>query len=187
MNLDTSILWRREDRPGHEHARLVQHESDWLLSGVALFEHDGLPCNLAYSVRCNPTWATRHAHVTGRVGNREVNVEIAADAAGNWTLNGETCAEVSGAIDVDLNFSPSTNLLPIRRLNLGIGQRAEVRAAWLRFPSFRLELLAQSYTRTGERSYVYESGGGSFVARLDVGEAGWPLAYAGIWSSEATS
>ncbi len=32
-------------------------------------------------------------------------------------------------LDVDINFSPSTNLPPIRRLNLGIGQEAKVRAA----------------------------------------------------------
>jgi hypothetical protein len=38
-------------------------------------------------------------------------------------------------------FSPSTNLLPIRRLNLGVGQAAKVQAAWLRFLGFTLESL----------------------------------------------
>lgn len=187
MALDTSILWRRNDRPGHEYARLVEQDSHWLVSGVALFEHEGLPCRLDYSVRSDRAWATQHARVEGRVGGREVNVEITVDDAGVWRLNGAICPEVSGPIDVDLNFSPSTNLLPIRRLNLEIGQRAEVRAAWLRFPSFRLELLVQSYTRTGEQTYVYESGGGSFVAQLEVSEVGWPLSYAGAWSAVATS
>jgi len=185
MSLDTSILWRRHDRPGHEYARLNEHDAHWLIAGAALFEHDGMPCHLDYSVRCDKSWATQHARVQGWVGEREVNVEITADHARVWRLDGEIRPEVAGAVDVDLNFSPSTNLLPIRRLDLAIGQRAEVRAAWLRFPSFRLELLVQAYTRTGERTYVYESGGGSFVAQLEVDEGGWPLSYAGVWTAEA--
>lgn len=187
MRLDTSILWRRNDNTGHEYARLIEHETQWLVSGVALFEHEGLPCSLGYSIRCDRSWATQYARVEGRVGDRDVNVEITADEARVWRVNGEICPEVAGSIDVDLNFSPSTNLLPIRRLNLEIGQRAEVRAAWLRFPSFRLELLVQSYTRTGAQTYTYESGGGSFVAQLEVAEVGWPVSYAGVWSVVAMS
>ena len=41
---------------------------------------------------------------------------------------------VDGCRDIDLNFSPSTNVLPIRRLSLDVGDQAAVRAAWLRFP-----------------------------------------------------
>ena len=85
-----------------------------------------------------------------------------------WRLIGSPCRElrpvVSGCIDLDLNFSPSTNLLPIRRLNLSVGQQATVRAAWLRFPSFALEPLDQLYRRVGESSYRYESASGKFVA-----------------------
>lgn len=71
-----------------------------------------------------------------------------------------------------LNFSPSTNLLPIRRLNLAIGQGAAVRAAWLRFPSFTLEPLEQVYRRIDPTTYRYESAGGRFVAELQVNDSG---------------
>ena len=181
-----SILWRREDRPGHEYARLSQTDSGWNLSGVAVFEHDGLPCNLSYLVSCDRSWCTKEALVTGWVGKTEAKARITADPERVWHLNGEICRSVAGALDVDLNFSPSTNLLPIRRLNLGVGQRAEIRAAWLRFPSFTIEPLVQSYTRTGERSYVYESAGGSFTAELQIAEAGWPTYYGRIWSMESS-
>lgn len=185
MQPDDTILWTRNDRPGHEYARLSADEAGWRLSGVALFEHDGLPCNLSYAVRCDRSWVTTEAEVTGRVGPREVDVSLIADAARVWRLNGEICAAVTGAIDVDLNFSPSTNLLPIRRLNLAVRERSEICAAWLRFPGFTLEPLVQSYTRTSEQTYVYESGGGTFVAELQIGKAGWPLSYGNIWSAAA--
>src|SRR5438093_248859 len=85
---------------------------------------------------------------------------------GRWTPNGTECPAVAGCVDLDLNFSPSTNLLPIRRLDLPIGGRAAVRAAWLRFPGFTLEPLEQVYHRIDEGTYRYESAGGSFIAEL---------------------
>ena len=112
-----------------------------------------------------------------------MNIKITVDAH-RWTLNGVEKAAVNGCVDLDLNFSPATNLLPIRRLNLEIGQQAEVSAAWLRFPSFELEPLAQVYTRLDEFTYRYSSGGGSFVRELTVNEVGFVTDYPGLWQVE---
>jgi uncharacterized protein len=78
-------------------------------------------------------------------------------------------------------------LLPIRRLDLKIGQAATVVAAWLKFPSFALEPLPQVYRRLDEATYRYESSGGEFVADLQVDPSGFVLDYPGIWNAEATS
>src|SRR5438132_8544795 len=71
-----------------------------------------------------------------------------------WRLMGSPCRElgpaVSGCIDLDLNFSPSTNLLPIRRLTLSVGQQDTVRSAWLRFSRFALETLDHLSRRVAE-------------------------------------
>lgn len=182
--LDRSILWRRNDEPGHEVVRLVESDSGWTLSGFALFAHEGLPCRLAYVVRCDRSWATTAAHVSGRIGRDQVGLVIVRDPAGSWTLNDAPCPAVAGCVDVDLNFSPSTNLLPVRRLALDIGQRADVTAAWLRFPQMTLEPLVQTYERRGERSWVYRSQGG-FVAPVEVDESGLPLSYGDLWVAEA--
>jgi hypothetical protein len=76
-------------------------------------------------------------------------------------------------------------LLPIRRLNLAIGEQARVRAAWLRFPGFALEPLEQIYRRTGVTTYQYESGGGRFTTELRVNEAGFVTDYPNLWAFEA--
>src|SRR5438132_1248052 len=101
----------------------------------------------------------------GRGGHEEDAVQSLACGrpARRWRLNGTECPAVAGCIDVDLNWSPSTNLLPICRLGLAPGQEAGVRAAWLRFPSFTLEPLEQRYRRLDAATYRYESGGGAFV------------------------
>lgn len=179
------VLWRRLDQPGHEYAELRQEKSVWLLNGIALFAHEKQPCRLEYQVTCDEQWSTVSATVAGRVGERCVDVNIAADRDGQWHLNGDLCPGVAGCRDIDLNFSPSTNLLPIRRLNLSVGQESAVRGAWLRFPGFTLEPLDQKYRRMSDRTWRYESAGGKFVAEIDVSESGLPLRYGSIWSADA--
>ncbi|HEY6895432.1 MAG TPA: putative glycolipid-binding domain-containing protein [Rhodanobacteraceae bacterium] len=178
----SAILWRRLDRPGHEFASLRRNDSNWLLNGVAVFEHDAQPCNLRYAIVCDASFRTVSADVVGCVGSRDVEVTIRVDER-TWKMNGETQRGVAGCIDVDLNFSPSTNLLPIRRLNLPVGEQARVRAAWLRFPTFHLEPLEQTYRRVAERQFRYQSA--SFAADLLVNEDGLPLRYGDIWSADA--
>ena len=111
-----------------------------------------------------------------------VSVEV---DEGRWRLNGADCPDVTGCIDVDLNFSPSTNLLTIRRLELEVGEEAKVRAAWLRFPSFALEPLEQLYRRIDATTYHYESAGGEFVARLQVNADGFVVNYPNFWRAES--
>ena len=181
MTKAATILWRRAESPGHESARLSSDGDGWVLAGTAVFAHQGEPCRLDYRITCDHGFQTRTAVVNGWVGEREVDITIEADGAGGWRLNGAECSQVEGCVDVDLNFSPSTNLLPIRRLRLAVGDEAEVRAAWLRFPGFALEPLPQRYRRTGQLAYRYESAGGAFVRDLTVDGAGFVVSYPGFF------
>ena len=149
-----------------------------------MFVHEGSPCRLDYLLECDSRWQTLSGKIAGRVGDEVIGVEISVDPTRRWRLNGEECAEVEGCVDLDLNFSPSTNLLPIRRLNLAVGREAGVRAAWLRFPSFRLEPLEQMYRRIDTSTYRYESAGGEFVTELEVNEAGFVKHYPNFWRAE---
>lgn len=180
-----SILWRRLDRPGHELARVAPSESGWILSGTALFLHEGAPCQLDYEIGCNDRWGTISGSVIGRVGEEAISIEVAVGPGGVWVSNGVEVPAVRGAVDLDLNFSPSTNLLPIRRLNLPVGQEAAVRAAWLRFPSFVFEPLEQTYRRIDASTYRYASAGGRFTADLTVNDDGLVTFYPGLAESEA--
>ena len=180
-----AILWRRLDRPGAESAQVFRRGDRWHLVGSAVFAHEARACRLDYSVICDGAWRTVSASVRGWIGTDDVEVDVAVTAPGQWTLNGGECADVAGCVDVDLNWSPSTNLLPIRRLRLAPGQEASVRAAWLRFPSLALEPLDQRYRRLDESRYRYESAGGSFVAVLDVNDAGLVIHYPGFAQADA--
>lgn len=181
--MNQSILWRGIDLRGHEACRLSRIDAEWRLEGTAVFSSEGRPCRLSYLVTCDSIWNTLSGVVSGWVGDDDVNIELFVNALHRWQMNGVAKPDVNGCIDLDLNFSPSTNLLPIRRLNLEIGQQAEVKAAWLQFPSFELEPFPQVYTRLDEFKYRYSSDGGTFVRDLTVNSAGFVTDYPELWQA----
>jgi len=123
------MLWKRLDLPGHEIARFDAVDNGWKLSGTAIFADPQGPCKLDYLVICDPAWRTSLAQVRGLAAGRDIDLTASVDAERTWRLNGSECPAVKGCVDIDLGFSPSTNLLPIRRIELAVGEKAEVRAA----------------------------------------------------------
>lgn len=182
-----SILWRGLVFPGHEACRLFSKDRQWYLEGTAVFSHELRACLLNYQVVCDEAWQTLSAQIEGWLEDSPIDIQIHTDSSQSWWLDGVEQPDVKGCTDLDLNFSPSTNLLPIRRLNLSIGETGAVRAAWLRFPSFTLEPLSQRYTRLDQNTYRYESAGGQFKVDLTVNSSGLVVDYPDVWRCEAGS
>ena len=185
MNTSCSILWRRLDQPGHEAAFLVRRQGGWELAGSSVFAYGAVPVRLDYLIVCDGRWQTCSVQIRGWVGATPIALDLAVDETRHWQQNAVERPAVAGCIDVDLGFSPATNLLPIRRLELAVARAADVRAAWLGFPSLSLEPLNQRYERTGLTTYHYESAGGEFRTELEVNAAGFVTRYPGLWQAEA--
>lgn len=174
------MMWRRLDCPGQEWARLSNIRSSPVLRGTAIFVEDRIPARLDYKIRCSPRWETLSADILGWVKDEKVELRIESRPGRTWWINGLLVPQVEGLVDIDLSFSPSTNLLPIRRLNLEIGQGAEVRAAWLRFPELDLVPLVQRFKRKSESRYSYDSDIG-FSTELEVNAEGFAVSYPPLW------
>ena len=185
-----TIIWRRIDKPGHDYCRLVESPTGARMSGIALLSHENVPTYIGYDVECDVMWQTLRCSVKASVGEQRVDLDVRRQGK-RWTVNGREAQTVEGAEDIDLGFTPATNLLPLRRLALKAGESAVVRAAWVRFPEFTLELLEQNYTRLDDDTYRYESagggagGGGTFRRDLKVDASGLVLDYPGLWSAES--
>jgi uncharacterized protein len=186
MSDGEAILWHRLDLPGHDAATIKPIADGWLVSGVAVVVESGRPCRVEYDVDCDTSWVTRHCTLRGYVGPMPVALEVRRHASGTWMVDGADAPGLRGCADVDLGFTPATNLLPIRRLELAVGQSAVVRAAWIRFPEFTAEVLDQVYIRQAADRYRYESGGGVFRRELRVDPFGCVVDYPGLWRAEAT-
>jgi len=181
--IERTMLWRRLDAPGHDACGLWKVDGGWRLAGTAVFLFGGRPCHLAYAVECDAAWQTRLARVTGWIGRDEVDLILATEA-GHWWLNGEEQPQVAGCVDADLNFTPATNLIALRRLALRIGEEADAPAAWFDFPDLQLVRLRQRYHRLDEHRYAYQSPDVGYAGMLEVSEAGFITTYPGLWMLE---
>jgi hypothetical protein len=180
-SLVRSGLWRRLDGRGFERFDLVRDGALWRLSGTVLVQAESGPAEARYEVTCHPDWRTLRAAVTVRDAGGERSIELRADG-GRWSVGGAEVASVRGCIDVDLEWSPSTNTLPIRRLDVPVGgATGTLRMAWVRFPDLTVEPLPQEYRRVAPERYHYTSGGGSFEADIEVDRDGLVTAYKGGW------
>lgn len=179
-----SILWRRLDAPGHDACRLERTDAGWVLDGEAVFRHGKGPTRLAYRIACDAAWATRRGDVRGWLGPRRIALAVHRSVAGAWFLNGRGVRGLDACLDLDLGFTPATNLLQLRRIALAEGETADVPVAWLDVAAGTLEPLAQRYERRSATTYWYEAPRFGYKALLEVDEDGFVRHYPDLWEME---
>jgi len=179
-----SVLWRRLDNPGHDACRLEEAPGGWRIEGAAVFRENGVVVRLSYEVACDSRWRTREGRVAGALGTQTVRFEIERSGDGRWTANGQAQAGLQDCDDLDLGFTPATNLLQLRRLALRVTESADVPVAWLDAWGGTLSRLEQRYSRRGETTYWYEAARFGYNAMLEVDAAGFILRYPGLWEAE---
>jgi hypothetical protein len=184
MEMDKPVamfFWKRLDHPGHDSCRLLKLSNGWRLSGAAVFRDSGRPCHFHYEVSVDTAWRTRSAEVSGYLGKKAIDLRIRSSGTGHWQVYGIHKKGVLGCVDIDIGFTPATNLIVLRRLSLKVGQRAEAPAAYLQFPEMRLVRLPQSYQRIGRMEYRYESPSVDYAGTLHVLPSGAVTLYPGLF------
>jgi hypothetical protein len=199
--LPRSLCWQRIDSPGIEHALLDDRSGLYargIIVGTSPVAYSG-----SYELLADEDWATVRLSVSieGAGWLRSLKLER---AAGRWHATageqgdldaalmhgGHPRAELPGAedpsrltpaMDVDLGYSPLTNTLPIRRLNLrpaAAGTTQTLTVAWVLVPSLVVVPAKQTYTVLGPGSIRYSSG--DFSADLAVDGDGYVTHYPGL-------
>jgi len=88
---------------------------------------------------------------------------------------------LEGCLDVDISATPFTNTLPIRRLQLQLGESAEIQVVYLAVPEMQINCEPQRYTclevNPAGGVYKFESLTSVFVAKLPVDADGLVLDY----------
>jgi uncharacterized protein len=110
-----------------------------------------------------------------------MDLRIARTEKGQWTLKGEIVAMANGLRDVDLGFTPATNLLPIRRLWRDIGEEASAPPAWIDTADWRLKRLEQTYRRISASTFEYRAPDQGYEGNLSIDEAGVVTHDPGLW------
>jgi hypothetical protein len=184
-----SLCWRRIlDNGSFEFATAIPSVQRIELAGTIVAVHEGVPLEVKYRIDCELDWHTRSVSIEQKLGFQRSTLQLSADGTGKWTDNRSGLVDtLTQCIDVDLELSPITNTLPINRLKLAVGQREEISAAWIRFPSLKLVHARQSYERLDSHTYRYCSLQSGFTADIEVDEIGLPIRYQGIWECVAVA
>jgi uncharacterized protein len=121
------ILWQGLITPSMERFIVGASGEGFELSGLILQSHEESPYVVRYAIEVDAAWRTRKVEV-GLEDGGERRLSLRVDAEGNWSHDGQRLEQLAGCIDVDLEWSPSTNTLPIRRLALAEGDTKSVAA-----------------------------------------------------------
>lgn len=155
----------------------------WRVAGVAQFGGGTTAGRLEYVADADSRWQARRAEVRGTVGARRIAFLITRSAEGAWRVNGAERPDLAGLVDLDLGFTPATNLFPLRRLALEPGAAADAEAVWLDDASWTFMRLPQRYERRGADTYWYESPTAGYADLLIVGADGFVREYPGLWTA----
>jgi len=171
MTVLACALWRRLDAVGHEACWLERGGAGWRLEGTAVFSHASGSAGIVYSVDCSENWEAVSGQVRGRVGERGIEFAIARRGRA-WSLNGDPVPGLDHLVDLDLGFTPATNLTQLRRVAIDQGQVAQLPAAWFDVDTGTLTELPQTYERRGEFAYWYEAPSVGYQGLLELAPNG---------------
>ena len=180
--LRRTVRWQRLDRPGMERATLWHSKDKWNLDARIETDLEGGRSRIRYRVSCDGTWRTQAAWATVKEGGTRRRLALFVTESAGWILNGEEQTDLRGCIDIDLEISPATNTLPIRRLDPKVGEGQEIQVAWVRFPDLRVEATRQRYTRIAERRYRFENLESGYSVEILVDDAGLVIDYPDLWT-----
>jgi hypothetical protein len=179
------VYWKALDAIGLEHLQLSLAASSQQADGLVLSHEDGQALRIHYRVTADERWNTRQVQVSpvGAAGNQ---IQLTSDGQGIWRdQHDQILEQLSGCLDIDIQATPFTNTLAIKRLQLEPGASAEIDVAYVTIPQFALRRDSQRYTclaRAVDQSrYLFESLETEFKAELKVDELDLVTDYQGLW------
>ena len=101
-----------------------------------------------------------------------------------WTLNGEVVHGLDHLVDLDLGFTPATNLQQLLRVPIAQDCAAQISVAWFDVETGELTELDQRYTRRGKSAFWYEAPSVGYEGLLELAPDGFIRRYPDFWEAE---
>lgn len=188
------VIWQALAWPGYEHLCI----EEW--SGDAGFSVDGLivavlsdrPSRIWYRIELDSDWMFRNLYLSvtdeisefddGPLDLEGDSLELVRTPDGRWDHDQPVeQVDLSGCTDIDIAVTPFTNTLPIRRLDLDVGESAEITVAYVTVPHLSLAPAPQRYTRLDDHLYRFESLGSDFIEDITIDDLGLVVDYPGLF------
>jgi hypothetical protein len=181
----SSACWSHQGlRTGFEVTYFTIEEDGTRADGTTTGLQDGDTWIVSYSLLLDKLWRTRTALIKSRTASGPTERLLESDGNGHWSVDGKAMTDLDGCFDVDLESSALTNALPVHRLHLEVGDRAEAPAAYVRASSLTIDRLEQIYSRVhaapDRQRFEYEAPAFEFRCQLEYDDRGLVVKYPGI-------
>jgi uncharacterized protein len=177
------VGWTALEWPACEHVIASFDPGGFTADSWLVLASDAGPARVSYQLRCDRSWQVTALTIRVTDAAADRSLALTRDAAGNWRADGDRpLPDLHGCTDVDINRSPLTNTLPIRRLGAVVADAPhDIDVVYVCVPELTVRPVRQRYTRLNadEPTYRYESG--SFRADLPVDGDGFVIDYPGLW------
>jgi len=129
-----------------------------------------------YGILIDSDWKLLQFEVEYEVNN--IRGKIAGERVDMaWKLNGAIDPRYSGIGFIDISLTPFTNTLPIRSLNLDVGQEREIDVIYIDILERHILPLKQRYRKEGDGRFRYQNVPNDFEATISVDEVGLVIFY----------
>lgn len=142
------VYWTPWEGPGVEHLHMTDHGDRIAAFGLILRPLGDQHVRIRIGYHTDALWNTRRVMVALATAEEDHprKVVLEGDGEGRWRLMEQEAPQFEGCRDVDIEVSPFSNTVPIRRLNLRPGQSAEIGTVYVPLPSLEPRLVRQRYT-----------------------------------------
>ena len=172
-------IWRPDLGEGTEQFSFRTTDRGFEARGTVTATLEGKPLDASYLVETDAAWRTRHVRVDVKGGG---TLEIFSDGAGRWRhADGAALPELAGCIDPDISMTPFTNTVAIRRLGSNVGEKADIRVAYILVPELSVRPAPQRYTHLSAVLWRFDGLDIDFTADIAVDEDGFVVDYPGLF------
>lgn len=156
-----SARWDGWDDDHHEDLSIAWDNEGWTVSGTVT-RHD-----VQYVIRLSPLWQVRQFLLFRDLD--EPDLWLGTDGHGRWgEVNGAHRVDLDGGIDVALGCTPFTHTIPIRRLDLDVGEESATVVLDIDVETLGVVPSAATYRRVDTDVYEVTRADGTTTMRVDV-------------------
>lgn len=176
------LYWQPKMQSGFE-ALIFDEEKDALfVDSIVIGIENGEAFKLHYRIWLNHQWQVTNF----RIGHLPYGEEhkFYRDQKDCWSRGdfyGNDEGEWTNCTDLDISCTPFTNTLPIRRLNLEIGQSADINVLFVQCPKLTVRTALQRYERLSEFEYQFTGLESQFTAVITVDANGFVTNYPNLF------
>jgi hypothetical protein len=153
--------WQRWDGDGHETVQLRWENEGWTAMSDVAGE------NVTYVLRLTATWQIRQFLLFRDLDEPDLWLGTGGDA--RWgEMNGAHRPDLDGCFDIEIAVTPFTHTVPIRRLQLDVGDAADITMARVDVQTLGVVPTRQRYHRIGDHRYAHSDLDVSVESEFDV-------------------